>query len=375
MIRSRARQLGIRTISDLKAHPDLTLGFSNEFMDREDGWPGLRRHYGLPHEDVQGLDHDLAYRGLDQGDIDVIDLYSTDAEIEYYDIRRLEDDRAFFPSYRAVLLYRRDLRERAPEVVEALQRIEGRISSAEMTSMNKAVKIDDRSEKEVAASWVERTFDVEADIDRRTPWERFLQRSAEHLFMVVVSLSAAIALAVPLGIVAFRRRRLGQLVLGAVGIVQTIPSLAMLVFMIPLFGRIGTWPAIAALFLYSLLPIVRNTHAGLNDIPRDIRESAEVLGLPEGAILWRVELPIAMRAILAGVKTSSVINIGIATLGALIGAGGYGQPILTGIRLDDTSLILQGAVPAALLAVVAQGIFELAERWLVPDGLQLESQP
>ena len=371
MKKSRARELGIEAISDLNEHPDLKLGFSNEFMDREDGWPGLSRRYNLPHEDVQGLDHDLAYRGLDEGDLDVIDLYSTDAEIAYYDIRKLEDDRDFFPSYRAVMLYRRDLEGRAPEVVEQLTRLEGEISGSEMISMNKAVKIDGRTEEWASASWLQRNLGIDAEIDRQTAWERFVQRSLEHLFMVVVSLSAAIALAVPLGIAAFRRRRLGQVILGLVGIVQTIPSLAMLVFMIPLFG-IGTWPAIAALFLYSLLPIVRNTHAGLTDIPRDVRESAEVLGLTERAVLWRVELPIATRAILAGVKTSSVINIGIATLGALIGAGGYGQPILTGIRLDDMGLILQGAVPAALLAVAAQGVFELVERLIVPEGLRLD---
>ena len=148
--------------------------------------------------------------------------------------------------------------------------------------------------------------------------------------------------------------RLGQVILASAGILQTIPSLALLVFMIPLLG-IGGPPAVVALFLYSLLPIIRNTHAGLSDIPMAIRESAEAIGLPPAARLRRIDLPIASRSILAGIKTSAVINVGTATLGALIGAGGFGQPILTGIRLDDTALILQGAVPAAVLALPGQG--------------------
>ena len=154
------------------------------------------------------------------------------------------------------------------------------------------------------------------------------------------------------------------------GVIQTIPSLALIVFMIPLLG-IGNVPAIVALFLYSLLPIVRNTHTGLKDIPTPVRESAEALGLPRGARLRLVELPMAARSILSGIKTSAVINVGTATLGALIGAGGYGQPILTGIRLNNLELILEGAVPAALLALGVQGAFDLLELILVPKGLRM----
>jgi osmoprotectant transport system permease protein len=143
------------------------------------------------------------------------------------------------------------------------------------------------------------------------------------------------------------------------------------VFMIPLLG-IGGRPAIVALFLYSLLPIVRNTYAGLNDIPSSLRESAEALGLTPFARLRLIELPMAARSILAGIKTAAVINVGTATLGALIGAGGYGQPILTGIRRDDVGMILEGAIPAAILALAVQGAFELAERFLVARGLRLK---
>jgi hypothetical protein len=143
--------------------------------------------------------------------------------------------------------------------------------------------------------------------------------------------------------------------------------MAVLVFTIPLLG-LGAAPAIFALFLYSLLPIVRNTYQGLHDIPGNLRESAIVLGLTRWARLKLVELPLASTSILAGIKTAAVINVGTATIGALVGAGGYGQPILTGIRLGDFSLVLQGAIPAALLAVVVQSGFGLGERWFVPAG-------
>ena len=136
---------------------------------------------------------------------------------------------------------------------------------------------------------------------------------------------------------------------------------------------IGATPAIVALFLYSLLPIVRNTHAGLAGIPAPLRESAAALGLPLSRPLRLVELPLAAGSILAGIKTAAVINIGTATLGALIGAGGYGEPILTGIRLDNFSLILEGAVPAALLALLVQAGFELVERRLLRPAPRLRA--
>jgi osmoprotectant transport system permease protein len=363
-----AERLGLTTISDLADHPDLALGFTNEFMDRPDGWPGLRRAYGLPQQDVRGLDHDLAYRGLDAGTIAATDLYSTDAEIRLYDLRLLRDDRGFFPDYQAVLLYRADL---PPEATAVLRSLEGVISEETMIGMNAAAKADGTPEALVAAAFLEDAFGIQGEVRVAGFWERLWARTAEHLGLVGISLFAAILVAVPLGIAAAKVAWLEQPVLGVVGVIYTIPSLALLVVMIPLLG-IGAVPAMVALFLYSLLPIVRNTHAGLKGIPGPLLESAEALGLPRRARLRLVELPLASPSILAGIKTSAVLNIGTATLGALIGAGGYGQPILTGIRLDDTGLILEGAVPAALLALAAQGLFELAERAVVPRGLRLE---
>ncbi len=362
-----ADSLGITKISQLADHAELKLAFTNEFMDRGDGWPGLRARYDLPQA-ARGLDHDLAYRGLATGTIHAMDLYSTDAEIRYYGLRVLTDDRDYFPEYHAVILWRADLEERAPEVAAAFRAIAGRIPEDAMVAMNARAKLDRVAEARVAGDF----FGVGAAAEVESAADRFIRHSRDHLFLVGVSLLAAIVLAVPLGVVAARSPRFGQAILGVTGVIQTIPSLALLVFMIPLLG-IGAAPAICALFLYSLLPIVRNTYAGLHDVPLEIRESAAALGLSPGAVLRLVELPMASRSILAGIKTSAVINVGTATLGALIGAGGYGQPILTGIRLDDAGLILQGAVPAAALALAAQGLFELVERWVVPRGLRLEA--
>jgi len=366
-----ASRLGIRTISDLARHPELRFGFSNEFMSRGDGWPSLRDRYRLPQSSVKGLEHDLAYRGLAAGSIDATDVYTTDAEIAYYDLAVLEDDLHHFPVYDAVWLYRADLARRAPAAVAAFRRLEGAIDARAMTRLNARVKIERETEKAVAADFLRRRLGADVEITEETWLQRFLRHTLEHLTLVGISLAAAILLAVPLGIAAFCVPRVAQPILAVVGLIQTIPSLALFVFMIPLLG-IGGPPAVVALFLYSLLPIVRNTYAGLQDIAGDIRESAAALGLPLFARLRLVELPIAGRAILSGIKTSAVINVGTATLGALIGAGGYGQPILTGIRLNDIGLILQGAVPSAVLALLIQGAFELLERVIVPRGLRLK---
>lgn len=370
MRESVAQELGITTISDLRQHPELHLGFSNEFMDRADGWPGLRARYALPQQDARGMDHDLAYRALESGVIAATDLYSTDAEISYYRLRVLRDDIRYFPDYQAVYLYRDDLRQRSPKAIKALEQLEGRISQEQMIALNAKVKLQHTPEPQVAAGFLAEAMGTSTAVRHDAVWRNVLQRTREHLFLVSVSLLAAIVVAVPLGIAASKCPRFGQVILGLVATIYTIPSLALLVFMLPLLG-IGARPAIVALFLYSLLPIVRNTPQGLRDIPQPIAESAEALGLPGWARLLWVELPMASGTILAGIKTAAVINIGTATLGALIGAGGYGQPILTGIRLDSISLILQGAVPAALMALAAQWLFELGERLLVPRGLRV----
>lgn len=369
MRRPDAERLGVRKISDLLRHPGLRYGFTNEFVDRADGWPALRARYGLSAPAVRGLDHDLAYRALASGELDVVDLYSTDAQVEQLDLAVLEDDRRAFPDYDAVVVYRLDLETRAPAAVEAVRRLEGAIDAREMIAMNARVQVERKDAGEVAAAFVAAELGIASAARTDGRLRRIGARTIEHLVLVGVALAGAIVAAVPLGIAAARRPGVGRLLLGAVSVVQTVPSLALLVFMIPLLG-IGARPAVAALFLYGLLPIVRNTHAGLTGIAPELRESAEALGLPPGARLRLVELPLAAPSILAGVKTSAVIAVGTATLGALVGAGGYGQPILTGIRLLSVPLILEGAVPAALLALAVQGLFDLVERVIVPRGLR-----
>lgn len=370
MKKSLADKFNITKISDLRRYPEFKFGLTNEFMDRVDGWQGLRAHYTLPQTFVRGLDHDLAYRGIDSESIHVIDMYSTDAEIEYYGLLALEDDLNYFPRYEAVLLFRSDLEERAPRLVEQVEMLTGQISESKMIAMNAQAKLKGIHEKQIAAGFLDEMFGIQVEFSEDTFWQRLRKHTTDHLILVVISLSAAILMAIPLGILAVKVSPCEKIILGVVGVIQTIPSLALLVFMIPLLG-IGGPPAVLALFLYSLLPIVRNTFTGIRDIPASIIESACALGLPPAARLRLVELPMASSTILAGIKTSAVINIGTATLGALIGAGGYGQPILTGIRLDNIGMILEGAVPAALLALIVQGLFDLAERVVVPRGLRL----
>lgn len=370
MNETTASRLGVATISDLTRHPDLRLGFSNEFMGRADGWGALQRRYGLPFA-PKGYEHALLYEAVATGSLDAIELYSTDSKIGLLRLRVLRDDLNFFPRYEAIVLARQDSVRRAPAAFQAMFRLEGAITELDMIGLN--AEVDQRREppEQVAAAFLSRALGVTVIAERSTVGIQTLTYAGQHLFLVAVSLLAAIVVAVPLGIVSARKRRAGQIVLAAVGILQTIPSLALLVFMIPLFG-LGSLPTIGALFLYSLLPIVRNTYTGIRDVPRNLQESAEAIGLPARARLWRIELPLAARTILAGIKTAAVINVGTATIGGLIGAGGFGQPIVTGLQLNDRSMILwQGAVPAAVLALLVQGLFDRVERYVVPAGLRL----
>ena len=369
---------GLRRISDLHHDParPLRLGLSPEFIGRSDGFPGLARAYGLQDLTPRSVDHGLAYDAIGRGDLDVIDVYSTDAKIPRLGLRLLEDDRHFFPAYDAVFLYRVDARRRLPGAFAALEALAGLLDAGTMTSLNARVEIDGASFAEAAQGFLRQKGAPPVAAVR--PWVEQLahvvaDEGPRHLGLVMVSVSLAIALGIPLGILAYRRPRLGSAILGVTGILQTVPSLALLCFMIPLFG-IGEVPALVALFLYALLPIVRSTAVGFADIPTSIREVAVAIGLPPRARLFRIELPLASRAIFAGIKTSAVINVGTATLAAFIGAGGFGVPISTGLSLNDNSVILLGAVPAALLAVLLEAAFHAIERFIVPEGLRLDAR-
>jgi osmoprotectant transport system substrate-binding protein/osmoprotectant transport system permease protein len=367
MRRARAQELGIRTISDLQKHPELKIGLTHEFLARQDGWQPLAAHYRLSPQSVIGIDHGLGYAALQNGSIDVKDAYSTDAKIAEYDLVVLEDDVGFFPKYEAVFLFRTSMRK---DAIAALRKLEGTLDQARMIQLNAEAE---RTKNYTRAANLYFRDAVESATSTGEPFSHKLARwTLRHLQLAGFSLLLAIIVGIPLGIFASRGGVVGSAILGFASIVQTIPSLALLALLVPLpFFGISARTAIAALFLYGLLPIVRNTASGLQDIPRSLRESAIALGLPPATRLWRIYLPMSSRSILSGIKTSAVINVGTATLAALIGAGGLGEPILSGLNLNDHATILQGAIPAALLALIVQWSFDLLDRVLIPKGLRL----
>jgi osmoprotectant transport system permease protein len=373
--RAVAKANALSKIGDLAAHPELRVALSNEFVGRRDGWPGLVSRYGLRFATPSAMDHALAYEAVSRGDADVIDVYTTDAKIARFGLVVLDDDRRFFPPYEAVLVYRADLPRRVPGFARVLERMCGAIDATTMQQMNARADLDGVPFAQVAGDFIaERSGGARTIATGRVGLVRgtlgvIARHGPRHLVLVFGSLALSIAFGLPLGILAYRRRRTGVLVLGVTGIVQTIPSLALFCFFIPLLG-IGPVPALAALFLYGLLPIVRNTHAGLVSIPNDLREAAVALGLSPVERLRHVELPLASRTILAGVKTSAVVAVGSATIAAFIGAGGFGEPISTGLSLNDVTVILEGAIPAAALALLVEGAFVMLERVVVPRALR-----
>lgn len=382
MQEKRAAALGIRRISDLVRHEQLKLGLSQEFLNRKDGWIALKTAYALPHA-PKGLDHGIAYEALNGGQVDVMDVYSTDAKITRYSVRQLDDDLGFFPPYDAVVLYRLDFPQRFPRSWAALQSLEKRIDATAMARMNAEAEIGGRAFRDVAVTFLSAKQGAAplapVAAASRPFWSALMgpdigRLTAEHLGLVIASLFPAIAAGVPLGIWAAHSRRASRWIMAGVGLLQTVPALALLAFLITLTGTIGSGPAIVALFLYALLPIVRNTATGLADIAAPLRESAHALGLPRFARLWRIELPLASRSILAGAKTSAVIAVGTATIAAFIGAGGYGERIVAGLAVNDSALLLAGAVPSALLALAVQWTFDALDRLLVPAGLRLGSE-
>ncbi len=383
MLRSRAEKLGLRTISDLKNHPELKFGLTHEFLDRQDGWRPLAQDYQLNPRSVIGIDHALGYAALANGSIDVKDAYSTDAKISENDLVVLEDDHHFFPQYKAVLLFRYAL---PTPTITVLRKLEGTIDEAKMVRLNAEAERTKNYTRAAGLYFESATTSTRlrqgygaASNATSTTWtagENFSHKLARwtlrHLELAGFSLLLSVLVGIPLGIWASRGGAVGHVILGFAGVVQTIPSLALLALLVPLpFFGISVRTAIAALFLYGLLPIVRNTATGLQDIPRALRESAIALGLSPAARLWQVHLPMASRSILGGIKTSAVINVGTATLAALIGAGGLGEPILSGLNLNDHATILQGAIPAAVLALLVQSLFDLLDRVLIPKGLRL----
>lgn len=362
MREAQARQLGIERISDLRkpAAAALRFGLSHEFLARADGWPALKAAYRLPFAPPSGIDHGIAYDAVAAERVDVIDAYSTDAKLGRLQLRVLKDDIGFFPKYDAVLLMRAAV---DPAPLAPLAR---RIDEPTMIALNAQAELDGVAFAQVAARFLSGAPAAGA---ARAPgfWQRvfagdFARLAGEHLALVFGSLLLAVAVGVPLGIAAWRWPLSSGPLLAAVGVLQTVPSLALLAFLIALVGGIGWLPAVLALFLYALLPIVRNTHTGLAGVSRGLAEAALSLGMTRAQCLRHVQLPLAMPTLWAGVTTAAVINVGTATLAAFIGAGGFGERIVAGLAVNDSATMLAGALPAAGLALLVQGVFALLAR-------------
>ncbi|MEP6687190.1 MAG: glycine betaine ABC transporter substrate-binding protein [Gemmatimonadales bacterium] len=382
--RETAQRLGLRTLTDLaRAGPTLRAGLTPDFIGRDDGLPGLGRAYGLRFREVRALLPAVKYQALAAGQVDVIDGYATDGLIARYDLVVLEDDRGFFPPYEAAALVAPGLTERRPAAVAALTELSGRLSEVTMRTLNRRVEVDNEPVAQVARDALG-SLGVLAALPVKGAsgpsrgraglvaylWaERstLLGLTGRHLFLVIVSLAAAIALAVPLGLGLERLRGGAEGVIRAVGVLQTVPGIALLAFMIPVLG-IGVVPALVALFLYSLYPILRNTYTGVRDAAPDAVGAATALGMTPRQVLRHVRLPLAAPLIMAGIRTAAVINVGTATLAAFIGAGGLGDPIASGLALSDTRMILSGALPAAALALVVDAALGVCERWVRPGG-------
>ena len=379
MRRDVAQRLGITRLSDLAAHPELRFGLSNEFLGRADGWQGLAQRYQLQSR-PQGLDHGLAYEAVRQQHVDVMDIYTTDAKINQLGLLVLQDDLNYFPHYDAVLLYRADLPQRQPAAWAALQSLQGRINEQAMIAMNAQAELQGMDFAQIAQGFLhpESQNAAAATAAKKAAippsfgallWQRLAANDlgllvGQHLLLVLLSVGIAALIAIPAGILLFPHARLRALALGLAGIMQTIPSLALLAVLIAAMGVIGRAPALVALTAYSILPILSNTCAGLAEVAPGLRNAGLALGMTKPQLMRWVELPIAMPTITAGLRTACAIAIGTATIAAFIGAGGLGERIVTGLALNDSALMLAGALPAAGLALISELSFELWERTL-----------
>ena len=362
---AEADRLGIKSLSDLAKHAELKLGLSNEFIGRADGWKGLASAYGLPQSPT-GLDHGLAYDAIGAKQIDVIDIYTTDAKIDSLGLKVLQDDRNYFPRYDAVVLYRLDVPKRFPKAWAGIESLAGRIDERAMIAMNARAELQGAAFDTIARDFLAggKADTAERGFVAKLFGNDLWRLTRQHLLLVGVSVGLALLIAVPLAILVFPHVRLRAVVLGFTGLLQTVPSLALLAVLISLIGAIGTLPALIALTLYSLLPIMRNTVTGLTEVPQGLRQAGTALGMTNAQSLRLVLLPLALPTLLAGVRTAATIAIGTATIAAFIGAGGYGERIVTGLALNDRSLLVAGALPAAALALLSEALFETIE-WVM----------
>ncbi len=365
--KSLAAQRNIKNISDLKAHSDLIAAFSHEFLNRDDGWEQLKAIYSLDLSPT-GIQHGLAYKAIDEGSIDLTDAYSTDGDIERYGLALLEDDLNFFSKYYAALLSRTDFPAKAKE---ALLRLENTLTDEEMRALNARVVIGKQSFAAVAEGFLKGRglINAEEATDKNTVIDALIENTITHIKLTLIALSIGCIVGLGSAFLIFRSQKISRYVIYVTGLLQTVPSIALLALMIPLLG-IGEVPAITALFLYSLLPILRSAITALATIDPVLTNVARAIGMSKFQQLRYVLFPLALPNILAGIKTATVICIGTATLAAFIGAGGLGEPIVTGLALNDTNLILQGAVPAACLAILVEILFELLEKHIILDHMR-----
>jgi osmoprotectant transport system permease protein len=356
----QASKLGIKRISDItnlstEQQSTLRIALSPEFKTRSDGWSALIQTYDLKIKPKKVLEHGLAYDALVRGDVDIVDAYSTDAAITKNNLTLLEDDRQAFPQYDAILLMRSDFDERP------LQKLAGTLNEATIAKLNNA------AESGISFEIIARGFLNQSTHDQPSPRKLsrffkllfgpdFFTALRDHVLLVSISSVMALLVGVPLGIVAYRRPQFSTWILGAVSILQTIPSLALLTILIAALDQIGAVPAVLALFIYGLLPIVSATHIGLMEVPATLKEAALALGCNERKLLLFIELPSAKPIIMTGLASATVIGVGTCTLAALVGAGGFGDRIVAGLAVNDQALMLAGAIPAAILALLAQAV-------------------
>jgi len=365
-----AERYALQRISDLREAPSLRIAFAHEFLNRTDGWPGLKQHYNIDRQ-ADGIEHSLAYEAIESGRLDVIAVYTTDGQIERSNLVILEDDLNFFPDYRALYFARNDV---AAEVLDLLNLLSGRIDDKRMREMNFAVLDPDISYAEVASAFLLDAGLIATSGAAPTFLTDLVRNTKRHLKLTVTALVLAIFAGVGIAAIVHPHKRLSNAFLYFTGLLQTVPSIALLALLIPLVG-VGQTPAIIALFLYSLLPISRSTITAMHAIPPGFRQVAAAMAMTRGQELKYILIPLAMPHVIAGIRTAAVISIGTATLAAFIGAGGLGDPIVTGLALNDTSLILQGAVPAAGLAILTEMLFSLVERSLVVPHMRSGSRP
>lgn len=357
----KAEKLRIRTLAELSGHPELRFGLSNEFIGRADGWNGLAQRYGLPQKPV-GLDHGLAYDAVTAAQVDVIDIYTTDAKINHLGLRVLVDNAAYFPRYDAVVLYRLDVPQRFPAAWAAIKKLAASIDESTMIAMNAKAELRGQEFADIAKAHLVGTSnrpETKSGFWQKLFGTDFLRLSWQHLSLVLSAVALAVIIGVPLAIVVAPRARARAVVLGICGVLQTVPSLAMLAVLISWVDSIGSVPALIALTLYALLPIMQNTCTGLAQVPTGLSLAGMALGLSKSQRLRFIELPLSFPTIMAGIRTATSIAVGTATIAAFIGAGGYGERIVTGLALNDKELLLAGALPAAALALVFEGLFEL----------------